>query len=118
MGSTLIEEAQLNGAITMIKISKKVRGKGKTVELKIEGKICGAWAQEFKQTCIEILSGNVQHLVLDFSSVTSIDREGLSLLKKVDCPRIKIVGCNLFLKDLIKGTKLKQCSMEAEMKNR
>ncbi|MFI5175413.1 MAG: STAS domain-containing protein [Terriglobia bacterium] len=100
----------------MIKISKKESKKGKAVELKIEGKVCGAWAQELKQTCIKILDGNVQQLVLDFSSVTSIDREGLSLLKKVDCPRIKIVGCNLFLKDLIQGTKLKQCRIEAEMK--
>jgi anti-anti-sigma regulatory factor len=98
----------------MIKISKKESEEGRTVELKIEGKICGAWAQEFKQTCLQILGGNVQQLVLDFSSVTSIDREGLNLLKKVDCPRIKIVGCNLFLKDLIQGTKLKQSKVEAD----
>jgi anti-anti-sigma regulatory factor len=114
--ATKIESGLLNGAINMIKISKKESDQGKTVELKIEGKICGAWAEEFKQTCIEILSGDVQHLILDFSSVTSIDREGLSLLKKVDCPRIKIVGCNLFLKDLIQGTKLKQCCVEPKMK--
>jgi anti-anti-sigma regulatory factor len=100
----------------MIKISKKESDEGRAVELKIEGKICGAWAQEFKQTCLQILGGNVQQLVLDFSSVTSIDREGLNLLKKVDCPRIKIVGCNLFLKDLIQGTKLKQSKIEADPK--
>ncbi|MBZ5555059.1 MAG: STAS domain-containing protein [Acidobacteriia bacterium] len=98
----------------MIKISKKERDKGKTIELKIEGKICGAWAQEFKQTCIQILGEDVQRLILDFSSVTSIDREGLNLLKKVDCPRIEIVGCNLFLNDLIQGTKLKQSKIEAD----
>ncbi|MBZ5537763.1 MAG: STAS domain-containing protein [Acidobacteriia bacterium] len=101
----------------MIKISKKESNEGRTVELKIEGKICGAWAQEFKQTCLQILEGNVQQLILDFSSVTSIDREGLNLLKKVDCPRIKIVCCNMFLNDLIQGTKLKQSKIEADSKH-
>jgi len=100
----------------MIKISKKESNDGRVVELKIEGKICGAWAREFKQTCQEILCGKVEQLTLDFSSVTNIDREGLNLLKKVDCPKIRIVGCNLFLKDLIEGKKLKQCVIEPEFR--
>ncbi len=98
----------------MIKISKSEKDDGKTVELKVEGKICGAWAQEFEQTCRDILKGEVDRLVLDFSSVTSIDRSGLQLLKKVDCPRIKIVGCNMFLKDLLEGSKLKRCVIDSD----
>jgi anti-anti-sigma regulatory factor len=100
----------------MIKISKKESDEGRLVVLKIEGKICGAWAREFKQTCQDILCGKVEQLTLDFSSVTSIDREGLNLLKKVDCPKIRIVGCNLFLKDLIEGKKLKQSVIEPEVR--
>lgn len=100
----------------MLKISKTESSDHRVVELKIEGKICGAWARELKQTCINILDGNVSQLILDFSSVISIDREGLQILKRVDCSKIKIVGCNMFLKDLIGGTRLKQCSVEPGFK--
>ena len=92
----------------MIKISKHEHRKENTVELKIEGKICGEWAQELKRMCQQILSGETKKLILDFTSVTSIDREGLQLLKKVSCSRIQIVGCNMFLKDLLTSMKMKE----------
>lgn len=51
-------------------------------------------------------------MILNFSSVTCIDEEGPQPLKKrLICQRIIIVGCNMFLKDLIKGTKLEQSLM-------
>lgn len=98
----------------MIKISRSEHENGKVVELKIEGKITGAWAEELRQACVAILRGRAKRLILDFSSVTSIDRDGLQLFKKADCSRIKIVGCNLFLRDLVGNSKLKRCLVDAE----
>ncbi len=102
----------------MIKISKEEQAGGRAVELKIEGKVCGQWAEELKHICQNILSGPVDRLILNFSSVTSIDQEGLKLLKKVDCPRIQITGLNMFLRDRIAGTKLKQCIIDSEVTKR
>ncbi|MDD5541646.1 MAG: hypothetical protein PHX83_00550 [Acidobacteriia bacterium] len=96
----------------MLKITSKEFDNGRRVELKIEGKISGAWAKELKKTCEGFLTEKVERLVLDFSGVTSIDREGQELLKKVDCPKIKIVGCDPFLCDCIRGLKLQKCEVE------
>jgi anti-anti-sigma regulatory factor len=96
----------------MLKITSKELDGGRRVELKMEGMISGDWAKELKLICERFLAGSVEQLILDFSSVTSIGREGQELLKKVDCPKIKIVGCNLFLRDRIRGLKLKKCEME------
>lgn len=96
----------------MIKISSnEVRGSD-TVELKVEGKICGDWAQELKQTCEQILGEKSKQLILDFSSVTAIDKESIQSLRNLDCSRIRIVGCDLFLKDVIKGARLKRCAVD------
>lgn len=97
---------------TMIKISKSEAEGSNTVELKVEGMICGDWARELRQTCGQILSEKSKQLVLDFSSVISIDKESIQSLRNLDCSRIRIVGCDLFLKDVIKGAKLKKCAVE------
>jgi anti-anti-sigma regulatory factor len=102
----------------MIKISRTENENTDTVELKIEGKVVGDWAHALQQTCRQVLESGREHLVLDFSSVTSIDQEGLRLLKEVDCPRIRIVGLDLFLKDRISGMKLKQCIIDPESQRR
>lgn len=70
------------------------------VTLKLDGRIVGQWVATLEVECSRVLQGS-KRLVLDFAGVTFIDRDGVSLLKKVRGERVRLVNCSLFVKELM-----------------
>lgn len=79
---------------------EKVSEDDATVTLKIEGRIVTHWVATLEEECSRILRGPTR-LILDFAGVTFIDRDGVSLLKKVRGERVRLVNCSLFVKELM-----------------
>lgn len=67
----------------------------------LEGRVVGSWAEELRRMC-ETVIRDVETLILDFSKVTFIDDAGLEVLKTLAQSRVHMVGCSLFLKELLR----------------
>lgn len=75
---------------------------GRTIRLKVEGRVVGDWVPELDQVCGSCLSQKKQ-VVLDFSDVTYIDRRGIEALKGIQGERVQIVGCSLLIRALLES---------------
>ena len=61
-----------------------------TVNLKVEGRLVGAWVTELDHACAVVLAQH-KSIDLDFSDVNFIDRQGIALLKRLTGERVHIM---------------------------
>ena len=73
----------------------------KTVTLNLEGRIVGPWVDELKREC-EICLAKRSKLILDLSNVSFVDNQGTKTLKDMIGDRVQLIGCSLFLSELLK----------------
>lgn len=73
-----------------------------TVRLKVEGRVVGAWVAELEHACNVFLAQKKQ-IVLDFSGVNFLDRQGIETLKKIAGKRVKISGASLWVQTLLES---------------
>jgi anti-anti-sigma regulatory factor len=66
------------------------------VTLKVEGRIVSQWVALLEHECL-LLRQKKQYVVLDFSSVTFIDSQGLEMLKQLLSQKIKIINCPAYI---------------------
>jgi anti-anti-sigma regulatory factor len=66
----------------------------------LEGEISAEWVQVLEQQCFRLLEEKAR-VVLDFKSVTSIDREGTRMLKGLSSPRFRFVECSPIIANLL-----------------
>ena len=78
----------------------------KTVTLKLDGKMVGELVSDLEELCLHHRDEKGKTVILDFSGVTFIDNQGLSVLKKIKDNRVIIVNYSLFIETLLDVNKL------------
>lgn len=66
----------------------------------LEGEISAEWVQVLEQQCLRLIEGR-SRVVLDFKSVTSVDRRGIRMLRQLPSPQCRLVDCSPVIADLI-----------------
>lgn len=74
-----------------------------TTTLRLEGRIVEGWTQELRRACIELLA-LTPGLVLDVEMVTFIDETGIEMLRHLKRNHVRIVGCSMFVSELLERT--------------
>jgi anti-anti-sigma regulatory factor len=73
----------------------------KTVTIRLDGKLIDAWVSDLEKLCMRYKDEKNKTVVLDFSGVTFIDRNGLRMLENIKDEKIKIINCSLFIQALL-----------------
>ena len=73
-----------------------------TTTLKLEGRLVGAWADELNRVC-EATLDEPRRVRLDLTDVTFADAAGIAAVKAAIQRHVEIVGCSLFLSELLRG---------------
>lgn len=73
---------------------------GKTMTLKLEGRIVGQWVKELREAC-EVCLAKGSALILDLSDVSFVDDQGIQALKTMLGDRVQWVGCSSFISTLL-----------------
>jgi len=72
------------------------------VTLKVEGRVAADWVPLLERECVQHIDrGRVVRL--DFSAVSSIDGEGLAMLRKLATSHVEIVNASPFIQALLAG---------------
>ncbi len=79
---------------------EKVSEDDATVTLKLEGRIVTYWVTTLEEECSRILRGP-KRLILDFAGINFIDKDGVSLLKKIRRGLVQLVNTSPFVKELM-----------------
>jgi anti-anti-sigma regulatory factor len=72
--------------------------------LRLEGQISGAWVNELRRVCFEILLKPAGRLVLDLAEVSFIDADGLELFRQLSVERVSLSNCSAFTAEQLKAT--------------
>jgi hypothetical protein len=75
---------------------------GETATLRLEGRVIGPWVDEVRRSCDSILTRGGR-LVLDFSDVWFIDRDGVLLFRDLRTRRVVFRNCPPFVAEQLKG---------------
>jgi len=76
------------------------------VKLKLEGKLCGPWVEEFRRCWAAAQKAYTNHaLVVDLSGLTFIDAPGKELLRTIDHEGARLEGAGLFARSLVEEIK-------------
>jgi len=73
---------------------------GKTIRLKVEGRIVGSLVTELDSVC-RSFQGTKKMVFLDFSDVSFIDRQGVMVLKKLLGDRVEVLRANRLVQALL-----------------
>ena len=73
---------------------------GRTVRLKLEGRIHEAWVQLLEQECTRLV-GSRRQVLLDFSDVSFIDPPGVQAIRRIPNGHVRIINCPAFIADLL-----------------
>jgi anti-anti-sigma regulatory factor len=84
----------------MVKITE-TSGDEKVVTLRLDGKIVDAWVADLERLCLHYRDEEHKSIVLDFSGVTFVDENGVSMLQRIKDSRIEIINCSLFIEALL-----------------
>ena len=72
------------------------------VKLKLEGKLCGPWVDEFRRCWTATQKAYTNHaLVVDLSGLTFVDAPGKELLRTIDHEGARLEGAGLFARSLV-----------------
>jgi anti-anti-sigma regulatory factor len=83
----------------MLRVSEIKSNSGKII-FQLEGKIMGCWVDELLKECKKTLIGE-DEIVLDLTSVSYIDEQGIYALKSLEKEKVKLINCSLFLSALL-----------------
>lgn len=73
-----------------------------SVTLKVDGWIVSEWVAVLEQECLAWLRAK-QEVILDFSDVMFIERNGVAMLKRIACPNIRLINCPKLVDLLLNG---------------
>ena len=73
---------------------------GRTVRLKLEGRIHEDWARLLEQEC-ERLACAHRLVLLDFSDVSFIDPPGVQAIRRIPNGHVRIINCPALIADLL-----------------
>ena len=71
-----------------------------SVTLRLEGRLIGPWVTELKRECKRCLARRSK-IILDLSSVSFADQEGIQTLKAMRGEHVRLSGESLFLSGLL-----------------
>jgi len=75
-------------------------------KLKLEGKLCGPWVEEFRRCWTATRETYANHaLVVDLSGLTFVDGPGKELLRTIDHEGARLEGAGLFARSLVEEIK-------------
>jgi len=77
--------------------------------LTVEGRIVSDWVAVLERECHRWLQDG-RKVRLDFSGVTFVDRPGVEMLKRLQASDVRIVGCSVFVAELLKGREVRETS--------
>lgn len=83
----------------MLRITQ-VQQDGRTVTLKLEGKIHAEWVVLLQEECAHLLR-QYESVNLDFSGVSYLDAHGIKLVRSWSNGEIRITRCPQFIADLL-----------------
>ena len=83
----------------MLRITEDSRG-DEAITLKLEGKLVGMWIPELERICFYNREKKNKTVVLDFSGVTFIHKEGVRMLQRIIDERVHIINCSPFIESL------------------
>ena len=84
----------------MLRVSLVTERPGET-RLLLEGEISAEWVLALEQQCIGLLEQR-NRVVLDFKNVTSVDRRGIWMLRRLSALRCEFMECPPVIADLLK----------------
>lgn len=73
---------------------------GRTVRVKLEGRIHQDWVSVLEQEC-DRLARTRRQVLLDFSDVHYIDPPGIQAVRRIPNGHVRIVNCPPFIADLL-----------------
>ena len=85
----------------MLRITQVGRN-GQGTLICLEGQLSGPWVTELQRLCEKTLAGGSQ-LSLDFSQVSFLDAQGISLIRELAARRARIENCSPFVAEQLKG---------------
>jgi ABC-type transporter Mla MlaB component len=69
--------------------------------LHLEGHLIGPWVEELRLSCEKVL-GDSKRLTLDLTAVSFVDRDGITLLRRLKTREVLITNCSAFLAHQLK----------------
>lgn len=88
----------MNGG-SLLRISLKPEQAGE-VRLILEGEIANEWVQVLEQQCLGLIEQR-RWVALDFKNVTSVDRQGIRMLRRLSSSPCRFVECSPVITDLL-----------------
>jgi ABC-type transporter Mla MlaB component len=70
--------------------------------LSLEGRVIGPWVEELDRSCERILATGAA-LTLDLAEVAFVDRDGVTLLKRLVDAGVAVVNCPAFVAEQLKA---------------
>lgn len=74
---------------------------GQDATLHLEGHLVGPWVEELRLSC-EKVRGESKRLTLDLAAVSFVDRDGISLLRRLKTCEVVVTNCSAFLAHQLK----------------
>jgi hypothetical protein len=74
---------------------------GPDATLHLEGHLVGPWVEELRLSCEKVL-GESKRLTLDLTAVSFVDRDGISLLRRLKTREVVVTNCSAFLAHQLK----------------
>jgi ABC-type transporter Mla MlaB component len=85
----------------MLKISQAGKA-NQSAELKLEGRVVGAWVGELRQVCELVLSEG-RKLKLDLTEVSYADADGIAALTSFKARGVTLKNCSPFVDEQLKS---------------
>ena len=89
--------------MTVLRIFQATAVDGSVV-LRLEGKVCGPWADELRELSSKILQTPVARLVLDLAEVSFVDAHGLEVLRELSSRSVSFNNCSLLVAQQLKSS--------------
>jgi anti-anti-sigma regulatory factor len=80
----------------------KISESADSVTLKVDGRIVAEWVAVLEQECLKWLRAKPE-VLLDFSEVMFIERNGVAMLKRMASPNLRLIHCPELIAMLLNG---------------
>ena len=84
----------------MLRISKLCENPS-GLRLKLEGRIVSEWVSILEEQILECLK-KTQKVLLDFSELRFVDKDGVEMLRRMPSEKIEIINCPGFIEEFLK----------------
>jgi len=71
------------------------------LKLKLEGRIVSEWVSILEEQILECLK-KTQKVLLDFSELRFVDKDGVEMLRRMPSEKIEIINCPGFIEEFLK----------------